>query len=163
MLVKSGFEGIAHFMNHPEMLPYVGGEVLFVGECTHLPEGVFADKAEAFQNWYDEPTPKMIEGLSEEEWRMAKVYFDVRQTVYQNYDKYAKPKSPRLLEEVAKLYSEIVDKTFKKYINYRHMYSCYSYDMQHMDVCHAMGYLEHDLEQDARKRFRGCSYCTYYQ
>lgn len=163
MLVKNGFEGIAHFMNHPEMLPYVGGEVLFVDECTHLPDGVFADKAEAFQNWYDEPTPKMIEGLSEEEWRMAKVYFDVCQTVYRNYDKYAKPKSPRLLEEVAKLYSEIVDKTFKKYINYRHMYSCYSYDMQHMDVCHAMGYLEHDLEQDARKRFRGCSYCTYYQ
>lgn len=163
MLVKSGFEGIAHFMNHPEMLPYVGGEVLFVDECTHLPDGAFADKAEMFQSWYDEPTTKMIDGLSEEEWRMAKVYFDVRQNVYRNYDKYANPESHRLLEEVAKLYSEVADKTFKKYINYRHMYSCYSYDMQHMDICHAMGYLEYDLEQDTRKRFRACSYCTYYQ
>lgn len=163
MLVKNGFEGIAHFMNHPEMLPYVGGEVLFVGECVNLPDNVFANKAEMFQSWYDEPTPKMIDGLSEEEWRMAKVYFDVRQNVHRNYDKYANPESPRLLEEVAKLYSEVADKTFKKYINYRHMYSCYSYDMQHMDICHAMGYLEYDLEQDTRKRFRACSYCTYYQ
>ena len=38
MLVKNGFEGISHFMNHPEMLPYVGGEVLYVGECVNLPE-----------------------------------------------------------------------------------------------------------------------------
>ena len=38
MLVKNGFEGIFHFMNHPEMLPYVGGEVLYVGECVNLPE-----------------------------------------------------------------------------------------------------------------------------
>lgn len=163
MLVKNGFEGIAHFMNHPEMLPYVGGEVLFVGECVNLPDNVFANKAEMFQSWYDEPTPKMIDGLSEEEWRMAEVYFDVRQNVHRNYDKYANPESPRLLEEVAKLYSEVADKTFKKYINYRHMYSCYSYDMQHMDICHAMGYLEYDLEQDTCKRFRACSYCTYYQ
>ena len=163
MLVKSGFEGIAHFMNHPEMLPYVGGEVLFVDECTHLPDNFFADKADAFKNWYTEPTPKVIEGVSEQDWRMAKVYFDVRQKVHRNYDKYAKPESPKLLEEVTELYSEVVDKTFKKYINYRHMYSCYSYDMQHMDICHAMGYLEYDLEQDVRERFRACSYCTYYQ
>lgn len=163
VLVKNGFEGITHFVNHPEMLPYVGSEVLFVDECTHLPEAVFADKAEVFQNWYDEPTPKMIEGLSEEEWRMAKVYFDVRQNVHRNYDKYANPESPILLEEVTKLYGEVVDKTFKKYINYRHMYSCYSYDMQHMDICHAMGYLEYDLEQDTRERFRACSYCVYFQ
>lgn len=163
MLVKSGFEGIAHFVNHPEMLPYVGGEVLFVGECVNLPDGVFANKAEMFQNWYDEPTPKMIDGLSEEEWRMAKVYFDVRQNVHRSYDKYAKPESPILLEEVTKLYSEVADKTFKKYINYRHMYSCYSYDMQHMDICHAIGYLEYDLEQDTRERFRACSYCVYFQ
>ena len=163
MLVKSGFEGIAHFMNHPEMLPYVGGEVLFVDECTHLPDNFFVDKVDAFKNWYTEPTPKVIEGVSEQDWRMAKVYFDVRQTVHRSYDKYAKPESPRLLEEVTQLYSEIIDKTFKKYINYRHMYSCYSYDMQHMDICHAMGYLKHDLEQDTRERFRDCSYCTYYQ
>ena len=163
MLVRSGFEGIAHFMNHPEMLPHVGYEVLFVDECAHLPDNFFADKAAAFKNWYTEPTPKMIDGLSEEEWRMAKVYFDVRQNVHRNYDKYAKPESPKLLEEVTKLYSEIVDKIFKKYINYRHMYSCYSYDMQHMDICHAMGYLDYDLQQDARARFRACSYCTYYQ
>ena len=163
MLVKSGFEGIAHFMNHPEMLPYVGGEVLFVDECTHLPDNFFVDKENTFKNWYTEPTPKVIEGVSEQDWRMAKVYFDVRQNVHRNYDKYANPELPILLEEVTKLYGEIVDKTFKKYINYRHMYSCYCYDMQHMDICHAMGYLEYDLEQDASERFRACSYCTYYQ
>lgn len=26
MLVKNGVEGILHFMNHPEILPYVGFE-----------------------------------------------------------------------------------------------------------------------------------------
>lgn len=50
ILVKNGFKGIAHFMNHPEMLPYVDGEVLFVGECVNLPDGVFANKAEIFQS-----------------------------------------------------------------------------------------------------------------
>ena len=163
MLVKSGFEGIAHFMNHPEMLPYVGGEVLFVSECVHLPDNVFVDKADAFKNWYTEPTPKVIEGVSEQDWRMARVYFDVRQTVHRNYDKYAKPESPRLLADVVELYAKTADETLKRRLNERHMYSCYSYDMQHMDICHAMGYLEHDLEQDARERFRACSYCTYYQ
>ena len=91
MLVKNDFEGIAHFMNHPEMLPYVGGEVLFVDECTHLPDNFFVDKANTFKNWYTEPTPKVIEGVSEQDWRMAKVHFDIRQTVHRNYDKYAKP------------------------------------------------------------------------
>ena len=59
MLVKNGLEGISHFMNHSEMLPYVGGEVLYVGECVNLPEG-FANKAELFRNWYEEPTPNFL-------------------------------------------------------------------------------------------------------
>lgn len=51
----------------------------------------FADKADAFKNWYIEPTPKFIEGISEQDWRMTKVHFDIRQTVHRNHDKYAKP------------------------------------------------------------------------
>ena len=49
MLVKNDFEGIAHFMNHPEMLPYVGGEVLFVDECTHLPNNFFCRQSRRLQ------------------------------------------------------------------------------------------------------------------
>lgn len=130
MLVKNGFEGISHFMNHSEMLPYVGycRDVLYVGECVSLPEG-FADKAELFQNWYEEPTPKFLVGFSEEEWRMAKVYFNVRLMVARNYDKYANPKPPRLLEEVAELYSKIADSKFKRYLNERHMYSTAIWDI----------------------------------
>ena len=163
MLVKSGFEGIAHFMNHPEMLPHVGGEILFVDECTHLPDVFFVDKADAFKNWYTKPTPKVLDGVEEQEWRKARAYFDVRLTVARNYDEYAKPISPRLLAEVVELYSKVADETLKRNLNYRHMYSCYNYDMQHMDICHAMGYLNYELEQDARGRFKVCSYCTYYQ
>ena len=161
-LVKNGFEGIAHFMNHPEMLPYVGDEVLFVGECVNLPDNSFVDKADAFKNWYTEPTPKIVDGISEEDWRMARAHFDVRLTVARNYDKYARPTS-RLLNEVAELYAETADKTLRRNLNERHMYSCYSYDMQRMDICYAMGYLDRDLDQDARRRFRACSYCTYFQ
>lgn len=43
MLVKSEFEGIAHFANHPEMLPHMGLETLVVDECTHLPGKFFAE------------------------------------------------------------------------------------------------------------------------
>ena len=53
---------------------------------------------------------------------MAKVYFDVRQIISRNYGKYAKPEPPRLLEEVAELYSKIADSKFKLYLNERHMY-----------------------------------------
>lgn len=164
MLVKNGFEGISHFMNHSEMLPYVGycRDVLYVGECVSLPEG-FADKAELFQNWYEEPTPKFLVGFSEEEWRMAKVYFNVRLMVARNYDKYANPKPPRLLEEVAELYSKIADSKFKRYLNERHMYSTAPCDMGHMEICYARGALDYDLRQDARERFLHCSYCTYFQ
>ncbi len=55
MTAKNGFEGIAHFDRHPEMLSHVGGKILFVGECVNLPGNFFADKAPAFQNWYTEP------------------------------------------------------------------------------------------------------------
>ncbi len=163
MLVKSGFEGIAHFVNHPEMLPKVGEEILFVDECTHLPDNSFADKAAVFKNWYNEPTPKFIAGMSEQEWRMARVYFDVRLTVARNYDKYATPPEPRLLAEVVELYSEVAASTFRRNLNERHMYSCYSYDMGRMDLCHAMGALHYDLKQTARERFLACSYYTYFQ
>ena len=162
MLVKNGFEGISHFMNHPEMLPYVGGEVLYVGECVNLPEG-FDGKANLFQNWYEEPTPKVLEGFSEEEWRVAKVYFNVRLMVARNYDKYANPKPPRLLEEVAELYSKIADSKFKRYLNERHMYSTAPCDMGHMEICYARSSMAYDLRQDARERFLHCSYCTYFQ
>lgn len=163
MLPKNGFEGIAHFMNHPEMLPYVGGAVLFVGECVHLPNDDFADKAESFKHWYEEPTPKFIEGISEQDWRMAKVYFDVRLTVARNYDKYADLRAPRLLNEVVELYSEVADKTFKRYLNEDRMYNGYEFDMGHMDLCHARGGLNYDVEQNSRERFLHCSYCTYFQ
>lgn len=162
MLVKNGFEGIPHFMNHSEMLPYIGGEVLYVGECVSLPDG-FADKSELFQNWYEEPTPKFLEGFSEEEWRMAKVYFNVSLMVARNYDKYANPKPPRLLEEVAELYSKIADSKLKRYLNERHMYDTAPCDMGHMEICYARKALNYDLEQDARERFLHCSYYTYFQ
>ncbi len=162
MLVKNGFEGISHFINHPEMLPHVGGRILFVGECVNLPEKNFEDTAELFQNWYEEPTPQVLKGFSEQEWRMAKVYFDVRQTVHRNYDKYVS-EPPQLLAEVSKMYHNIAEKIFAKYINYQHMYSCYGYDMQHMEIIYAMRSLEYDLEQDVRSRFLNCSYCTYFQ
>ena len=159
MLVKNGFEGISHFMNHPEMLPYVGGEVLYVGECVSLPDG-FADKSELFQNWYEEPTPKFLEGFSEEEWRMAKVYFNVRLMVA---DKYANPEPPRLLDEITELYSKIADSKLKRYLNERHMYDTAPCDMGHMEICYARSSMAYDLRQDARERFLNCSYCTYFQ
>lgn len=164
MLVKNGFEGISHFMNHPEMLPYVGycRDVLYVGECVNLPEG-FADKTDLFRNWYEEPTPKLLKGFSEQEWRMTKVYFDVRQIISRNYDKYANPEPPRLLEEVAELYSKIADSKFKRYLNERHMYDTAPCDMEHMEICYARKALNYDLEQDSRERFLHCSYCTYFQ
>ena len=162
MLVKNGFEGIPHFFNHPEMLPYVGGAVLYVGECINLPEG-FDDKAELFQNWYEEPTPKLLAGFSEQEWRMAKVYFNVRLMVARNYDKYAKTAQPRLLNEVTKLYSKIADSKLKRYLNERHMYSTAPCDMGHMEICHVRGAMDYDLRQDARERFLHCSYYTFFQ
>ena len=164
MLVKNGFEGISHFMNHPEMLPYVGyaRDVLYVGECVSLPE-VFVDKSDLFQNWYEEPTPKILDGFSEQEWRMAKVYFDLRQIISRHYDKYANPEPPRLLEEVAELYSRIADSKFKRYLNERHMYDTAPCDMGHMEICYARKALDYDLEQDARERFLHCSYHTYFQ
>lgn len=164
MLVKNGFEGIPHFMNHPEMLPYVGysRDVLYVGECVSLPKG-FADKSELFQHWYEEQTPKKLDGFSEQEWRMAKVYFDVRQIISRNYDKYANPKPSRLLEEIAELYSEIADSKLKRYLNERHMYAAEPCDMGHMEICYARKAVNYDLEQDERERFLHCSYYTYFQ
>lgn len=164
MLVKNGFEGISHFMNHPEMLPYVGyaRDVLYVGECVSLPE-VFVDKSDLFQNWYEEPTPKILDGFSEQEWRMAKVYFDLRQIISRHYDKYANPKKPRLLEKVTNLYSKIADSKLKRYLNEHHMYDTEPCDMGHMEIIYARKALNYDLEQDARERFLQCSYYTYFQ
>jgi len=118
MLVKNGFEGIKFFANHPEMLQHVGGEKnLFVSECVYLPEKIFENQAEKFLNWYDEPTAKNFEGLSDKDWRAAKVYFDVRLMICRNYDKYAEPKNQRLFYEISELYNKIVDETFKKYLD----------------------------------------------
>lgn len=163
MLVKTDFESIAHFVNHTEMIPYVGGEVLFVGECVHLPGKFFADKAEQFLNWYETYTPKTFEGLSEKDWRMAKVHFDVLQKVHRNYDKYAKPDSPQLLWGVAKFYNKIAKEIFARFINFDELYGDFVFDMGRMDVIHAVHFLKYDSNQDTRERFLNCSYCTYFQ
>lgn len=164
MLIKNGFEGIDFFANHPEMLPHVGGERnLFVGECVHLPEKIFENQAENFLNWYDEPTAKSFEGLSDKDWRAAKVYFDVRLMICRNYDKYADPKPQRLFYEISELYNKIVDETFKKYLDFEKMYRGVYYDMSYMHRIYAISELNYDLEQDAKKRWKNCSFCTYFQ
>jgi len=163
MLVKTGFEGIKHFENHAEMLPHVGRKILFVGECVNLPGNFFADKAEKFLNWYDEPTAKNFEGLSDSEWRAAKVFFDVRLTICRNYDKYTEPKPQRLFYEISELYNKIISDTFKKYLDFDKMYFPFDCDMQHMHRIYAMNELDYDLNQDAKQRFKNCSFCTYYQ
>ena len=164
MLVKNGFEGIKHFENHAEMLPHIGGEGnLFVGECVHLPEKIFENQAEKFLNWYDEPTAKNFEGLSDSDWRAAKVYFDIRLTICRNYDKYAEPKPQKLIYEISELYNKIISDTFKKYLDFDKMYFGYGYDMQHMHRIYAMSELDYDLNQDAKQRWKNCSFCTYFQ
>ncbi len=164
MLVKNGFEGIDFFINHPEMLPHIGNERnLFVCECVHLPEKIFENQAEKFLNWYEEPTAKNFEGLSDKDWRAAKVYFDVRQTICRNYDKYAEPKNQRLFYEISELYNKIISDTFKKYLDFYKMYFGYGYDMQHMHRIYAMSELDYDLNQDAKERWKNCSFCTYFQ
>lgn len=164
MLIKNGFEGIKHFTNHPEMLPHVGGERnLFVGKCVHLPEKIFENQAEKFLNWYDEPTAKNFEGLSDKDWRAAKVYFDVRLMICRNYDKYAEPKNQRLFYEISELYNKIVDETFKKYLDFEKMYRGVYYDMSYMHRIYAINELTYDLEQDAKERWKNCSFCTYFQ
>lgn len=164
MLVKNGFEEISHFTRHPEMLPHIGGERnLFVGECVNLPEKIFENQAEKFLNWYDEQTAKNFEGLSDTEWRAAKVHFDVRQTVCRNYDKYAEPKNQRLFYEISELYNKIISDTFKKYLDFEKMYGSLDYDMQHMHRIYTMNELWYDLNQDAKARWKNCSFCTYYQ
>lgn len=164
MLVKNGFECIDFFANHPEMLPHVGGEKnLFVFECVHLPEKIFENQAEKFLNWYDEPTAKNFEGLSDKDWRAAKVFFDIRQIICRNYDKYAEPKNQRLFYEISELYNKVIDETFKKYLDFDKMYFGYGYDMQHMHRIYAMKELWYDLNQDAKQRWKNCSFCTYFQ
>lgn len=163
MLVKSGFEGIAHFINHPEMLPHVGNGVLIVGECVNLPGDFFSNKAEAFMHWYDEPTPRHFVGMSEDDWRMSKVYFDVQQTVCRNYDKYAKPKEPRLFYEVSELYNKVIEEIFKRRLNPQYMYYGVSITMGYMHRVYAIHSLENMLEKNSKERWKDCSFCTYYQ
>ena len=163
MLVKNGFERIDHFTNHPEMLPHRGNDILIVSECVNLPGDFFVDKAESFMNWYETPTPKHFEGMSDADWRLAKVYFDVQQTLFRNYDKYAEPKSQRLFYEVSELYNKIIEETLKRRLNAGYMYYGYGFDMQHMHRIYAMHGLESYLERDSKERWKDCGFCTYYQ
>ena len=135
---------------------------LIVGECVHLPKKIFENKSEKFLNWYDEPTPKNFDGVSDAEWRAAKVYFDVRLTICKNYDRYAE-QQPRMFFEISELYNKIIEETFKKYLDFEKMYSHFAFDMGHMDRIHAANALHYELEQDAKERWKNCSFCTYYQ
>ena len=90
MLINDGISRIPHFTYHPEMLPHIGHNgILFVGECSHFKDDFFADKSDAFINWYNQPLPKSFDGLSDSQWRLYISNYGIRQTIMRNYDKYA--------------------------------------------------------------------------
>ena len=164
MLIRDDLARLPHFVNHPEMLPFSGyNGILIVGECANLTDKFFADKADKFLNWYDEPTPKYFEGLTEAEWRLTKVQYNIQQTFMRNYDKYANPQPQRLFYEISELFGKIVTKKAISHVCYPHMYSRIhsSHTGDHINA--AAMYLESFLKEDAKGRWRGCSYYTYYQ
>ena len=168
MLINDGISRLTHFSYHPEMSPHVGHNgILFVGECTHFKDDFFADKSDAFMNWYNEPLPNHFEGLSDSEWRLSIAYYGIRQTIMRNYDKYAKPEPPIPFDEISKFLSEIIDKSYDKYINYSHMYSRITVggmeDMLKIYKYHASIILRDALKAGSRERWRDCSYSVYYQ
>ena len=72
---------IPHFKLHPEVLPYIGsGDILIIDECGSLPNNNLKDKLNIFKNWYTEPTPKHIDGVTDNEWEEAKNFYNVQST-----------------------------------------------------------------------------------
>ena len=165
MLINDGISRIPHFTYHPEMLPHIGHNgILFVGECSHFKDDFFADKSDAFINWYNQPLPKSFDGLSDSQWRLYISNYGIRQTIMRNYDKYAKPEPPIPFDELSKFLSGIIEKSYDKYLNYTHMYSRITFrGMEDMHKGTASLILKDELSADSRARWRDCSYCVYYQ
>ena len=95
MLIKNELSRLPHFVHHPEMLPFSGSNgVLIVSECTNFKGDFFADKSDAFMDWYENYTPKHFEGLTDKEWRLTNAQCSIQQIIMRNYDKHANPDPP---------------------------------------------------------------------